>query len=94
MGKTRTAEEARANYIEHMGEPLGSVYHCLWQELAWLYSKWNEYVTLYGAKPSRLELLNDAAPHFFRVVQDALWEATILQIARLTDPPKSAGKED
>lgn len=92
MATTRTAEESKAHYIEKMGEALGSVYYCLWQELVWLFSKWNEYKTLYGTKPSRIELLNNAAPHFFRVVQDSLWEDTILHIARLTDPPKSMGK--
>lgn len=94
MGTTKTAEESRAHYIEKMGEELGSVYYCLWQELAWLSSKWNEYRTLYGTKPSRIELLNNAAPHFFRVVQDSLWEDTVLHIARLTDPPKSIGKDN
>jgi len=94
MATTRTAEESRADYIENMGEELGSVYYCLWQELAWLFSKWNEYKTLFGTKPSRIELLNNAAPHFFRVVQDSLWEDTILHIARLTDPPKSMGKDN
>lgn len=94
MGTSRTADESKIHYIEHMGEALGSVYYCLWQELAWLYSKWNEYETLYGTKPSRIDLLNKSAPHFFRVVQDSLWEDTILHIARLTDPPKSVGKEN
>jgi len=92
VGTTRTADEARDHYIEKMGESLGAIYHHLWQELAWLYAKWNEYVTLFGTKPSRVELVNNAAPHFFRVVQDALWEDTILHIARMTDPPKSTGK--
>lgn len=94
MATTRAAEESRVHYIENMGEKLGSVYYCLWQELAWLFSKWNEYKTLYGTKPSRIELLNNAAPHFFRVVQDSLWEDTILHIARLTDPSKSMGKDN
>jgi hypothetical protein len=39
-------------------------------------------------------LLNKAAPAFFRIVQDSLWEDTIIHIARLTDPPKSVGKEN
>ena len=94
MTITRTAEESRAHYIERMGEPLGGVYSCLWQELAWLYSKWNEFKTLFGTKRSRIDLLNNAAPHFFRVIQDSLWEDTILHIARLTDPPKSVGKDN
>jgi hypothetical protein len=89
---TRTAEEAKQNYIAAMGEPLGALFHSLWQELAWLYRKWDNYVQLYGSKASRVDLLNRSAPGFFRVAQDALWEGVLLHIARLTDPPQSVGK--
>jgi len=88
----RTASQAKADHIAAMGQPLGEQYSALWQELVWLYRIWGEYEDLYGTKPSRVELLNRAAGSFFRVVQDALWEQTLLHIARLTDPPRSAGK--
>jgi len=94
MGTTRTADEALAHYTQEMGETLGTVYHHLWQELARLFAEWNEYVTLYGTKSSRVDLLNNAAPYFFRVVQDSLWEDTILHIARMTDPSKTGKKEN
>lgn len=94
MSRNRTAEEVKQHYVEAMGKDLGSLYHALWNEVAWLYSKWMEYVELFGTKPSRIELLNKSASHFFRIVQDTLWEDCILHIARLTDPPKSAGKEN
>ena len=89
---TRTAEEAKESYIAVMGEPLGALFHSLWQELAWLFRKWDNYVALFGSKPSRVDLLNKSAPGFFRIVQDALWEGILLHIARLTDPPNSVGK--
>lgn len=89
---TRTAEEAKENYITVMGEPLGSLFHSLWQEVAWLFLKWDNYVELFGSKPSRVDLLNEAAPGFFSIVQHTLWEAILLHIARLTDPPNSRGK--
>ncbi|HET7286256.1 MAG TPA: hypothetical protein VFI71_02260, partial [Pyrinomonadaceae bacterium] len=41
---------------------------------------------------SRVALLNRAAPRFARLIQDTLWEDVVLHIARLTDPPQSAGK--
>jgi hypothetical protein len=88
----RTAAEAKADNIAVMGQSLGEQYSALWQELVWLYRVWGEYVELYGTKPSRVELLNRAAGSFFRVVQDGLWEQTLLHIARLTDPAMSAGK--
>lgn len=92
MGNHRTADETRQHHIESMGEPLGSLFNALWQEVAWLYRKWNEYVELYGNKPSRIDLLNKAAPSLFRIVQDSLWEDTLLHLARLTDPSNSSGK--
>jgi hypothetical protein len=87
-----TSDESRLRSIAAMGEPVGSIYSQLWQELAWLYRTWAEFVALFGTKESRVTLLNEAAPAFTRIVQDALWEGVILHIARLTDPPKSMGK--
>jgi hypothetical protein len=76
----RTAEEAKQDCIIAMGEPLGTLYHALWQEVAWLYVVWQEYVELYGSKPSRVDLLNEAAPLFLRITEDAIWDATILHM--------------
>jgi hypothetical protein len=53
---------------------------------------WAEYVELFGTKQERVELMNKAAPFFFSRIQDGLWDATLLHIARLTDPPKTSGK--
>ncbi len=77
-----------------MGKPLGTVFHALWQELAWLYTKWGEYVALYGTKSSRIDLMNRSAPRLFRIIQDTLWEETLMHIARLTDPPETGKKEN
>ncbi|SEH40384.1 hypothetical protein [Tardiphaga sp. OK245] len=90
---TRTAEEAKKHNIEKMGDPLGEQYSALWQEIVRLHSDWSEYVELFGKKPERITLLNQAASSFFRLVQDGLWEATLLHIARLTDPPNSLGQK-
>ncbi len=89
---TRTAAEARADYERVMGTELGAIYNALWQQLAWLHSKWAEYVDLFGTRESRVALMNEAAPRFFRIVQDSIWDDVLIHIARLTDPPKSAGR--
>ena len=94
MGGYFSDEEARLKHIMNLGDDLGSVYHELCGEVAWLYIKWEEYVQLFGKAPSRVDLLNSAAPLFFRIVQDSLWEDVLLHIARLTDPPRSAGKDN
>jgi HEPN superfamily AbiU2-like protein len=43
---------------------------------------------------SRIELVNKVAGHFFRVVQDSLWQDSLLNIARLTDSAKTIGKDN
>lgn len=91
---TQSAEQVRSECINRMGEPLGVRFHALWQEVAWIHAKWEQYVELFGSKPTRIDLLNRAAPFFFRVVQDSLWEDIILHIARLTDPPRTGTKEN
>lgn len=77
-----------------MGEPLGSVYSALWQAVVTIHAYWGEYVVIFGTKPERIELINRAAPAFFRMLQDELWESCLLHLARLTDPATSQGRKD
>lgn len=84
-----TAQESKVANIDAMGEPLGSVYSELWQEVAWIHQRWAHYVELFGTKPERIDLMNQAAPALFRTVQDTLFEAVLLHLARLTDPSKN-----
>jgi hypothetical protein len=88
----RSALETKSDNIALMGQALGALYSELWQDVARLHSDWEEYVVMFGTNPGRIDLLNRSAGHFFRVVQDSLWERTLLHISRLIDPPKSAGK--
>lgn len=98
MSRYSTAEEVKQEHIEKLGDNLGSLFHELSNEVAWLYIKWAEYVELFGKAPSRIDLLNQSAPLFFRIVQDSLWENVLLHITRLTDPPisgkKSSGRKN
>jgi hypothetical protein len=86
MSRHQTADEARAELEATLGSELGAALHELQQDLAWLHVKWKQYRELYGTKPERIKLLNDASPMFFRIVDDALWDDTLLHICRLTDP--------
>ena len=90
---TQTADESKAENIAKMGQPLGEQFSALWQEIAGLHSRWGEFVELYGSKKSRIDLLNQTAPAFFRFTQDALAEQTLLHISRLVDPPYSVGNK-
>lgn len=82
-------KEAKAENIRHMGDELGAQFSALWQEVANLHSKWSEFVELFGSKPARIDLLNQAAPAFFGMIQIVLWENILLGIARISDPPTS-----
>jgi hypothetical protein len=86
MTDFRTPEDVKAHYVERMGDELGRLFHELWQEVALLRIEWGEFIELFGEKPSRVDLMNEAAPAFFAMVQRLLWEETLLSITRLTDP--------
>lgn len=85
---------------DHFEEPrppvlngeLGELYRALWQEVAGLHVRWAHFVGLFGTSEERIALLNASASSIFRTVQDALWEALLLHLARLTDPPETARK--
>jgi hypothetical protein len=90
----QTAEEAKKATVAKMGEPLGELFSALWQDVAIIFVYWKEYVELFGTKPARIALLNQAAPAFFHMLQDQLWEMSLLHLARLTDPANSMGNPD
>jgi hypothetical protein len=90
----RNADEIEQENISKMGQELGALYSALCNELAVAHFYWHEYVELFGTKPERVELLNKAAPAFFRMLQDELWEMSLLYLARLTDPPKTLRQDD
>lgn len=94
MAEELSPEQVREKHIRDMGSELGPVYHKLSNEVAWLHAKWNQYRQLFGHSAKRVELLNKVGSHFFRIVQDALWDNIILHLARLTDPIKSSGRDN
>jgi hypothetical protein len=89
-----TPDELRDEHVSKLGPKLGPVYHALWKDVAWLNVTWHEYHEMFGTTPKRIDLLNSAAGLFFRIVQDLLWEQTLLHLSRLTDPPRSVGKNN
>lgn len=82
---THTSEELLQHYIDAMGDELGRMFHRFFNETAHLHVKWLEYVALFGTSEERVQLLNSAAPGFFRLVQDTLWDDVLLHICRLAD---------
>lgn len=86
------SQEMLQHYVEKMGTELGPLFQAASSELSWMHWRWKQFRILFGEKPARLELLNQAAPFFFHTVHESLLELTLLGIARLVGPPKSVGK--
>lgn len=83
------ADQVLEAYVKDMSSELGTLFDALSHELSWVHWRWNQYRILFGEKQSRIELLNESAPFFFRVIQNVLFEETLLGIARLIDPVDS-----
>ncbi|MGO9006198.1 MAG: hypothetical protein ACLQB4_10575 [Beijerinckiaceae bacterium] len=90
----RKGEAAKSHYIEKMGPELGTQFYHLWEEFLWLAIKWGEYIALFDTGPKCVDLLNEAAPTFFWMVEKVFWDDMLLHIARLTDPSESMGRKD
>lgn len=93
MAETFTAVQVRAKSIAAMPAPLGELHNALHNQIAWLHLKWKDFRGLYADTPATIALLNDAAPSFFHNLQRMMWEDVLLHLCRLTDRPKSAGKD-
>jgi hypothetical protein len=81
--------EVRKRYEKSLGVKLGSLFAELWQELVWLHTVWQEYRVIFATTPEQLDIANQAARSFFYTVQKTMWEAVLLHLARMTDPPQS-----
>jgi hypothetical protein len=93
MAEEHGPEEVKQRYMTAMGKDLGQLFYLLWNECAWIHWKWSENVILFGSKPERVDLLNQTAPAFFKLVQDVMWDDVLLHLCRLTDRAKSCGKD-
>ena len=88
-----TEEEQRADCVRAMGPELGGVFHELGRELSWLHIKWQQQVALFGTSEEHIDIANEAAASFFYIVQNSLWEDTLLHIARLTEKTETMGNK-
>jgi hypothetical protein len=94
MVEERSSKEILEQCVQDLGAELGGVYNGLSSEVSWAHAKWNQYRQLYARSPERVDLLNQAASHFFGVLQELLCEDVILHLARLTDPPQIGRKDN
>ncbi len=94
MGGKIIIEDNSDKFLTSMGKQLGQLFFALHKEIIWLNVKWKQFCSLYAHTPQRLTLLNETAALFFRIIQNVLWDDVLLHIARLTDSPKSMGKDN
>jgi hypothetical protein len=74
-----------------MGDDLGTLYYHLWQEVALLNVRWNNFRDLFTA-PKNIDVMNRTARRFFARLQQTLMSEVMLHLCRLTDPPRSSGR--
>jgi len=84
-----SSEELKRQYIEAMGDGLGSVFWTLHLHVSDLYLVWRQYEQLFAENEETVVLLNESAPTFFGVIQGQLWDSVMIGISRLTDPAKT-----
>lgn len=91
---SNSEQEVLARHRAQMGDALGELYFHLWKDLVWLHLSWREYRVLFGTSEETVELLNSVAPRFFYNLDYLMWHDALLRLTRLTDNPKSRGKEN
>lgn len=90
----RSSEDVERRYIDVMGPSLGLLYSRLWADCTHLHMTWGEYLVLFGTSEENVKLLNQAAPAFARMMQDALWENVLMHMCRLVDNRTTMGKDN
>jgi hypothetical protein len=94
MGKTFSARQIRNARRKGMPASLADLHFNLGQELSWVHAMWDDFSALYRTGKDTIDILNRAAPAFFSELQRLLWEDILLHLCRLTDPPKSCGRDN
>lgn len=94
MNRHQTFEEISCENELKLGPELGPLFTQLCQEIYWLQSIWNEFQELFAKSGKRVDILNESGSFFFYIVQTTMWNDILLRIRRVTDPKKSAGKDN
>ena len=76
-----------------MVETVEELLQAISEELGELHLKWLLFSQLYESEDV-VNLLTESAPTFFGTCQSVFLDNIILSISRLTDPPKTCGKEN
>lgn len=79
--------DMHAQYVQKMGEPLGTFTFYLTDDVGWLTLKWREFNHLFAS--GNIDLLNRVASNYFYYMLRLQFGDAVLHIAKLTDPPEN-----
>lgn len=73
---------------------LRNLFFAIDKEVKWLHMIWAYYIQLYQTKNEHYEIMKSIAPAFFKVIQNILFNEFVLTLNRLTDKPKTSGRDN
>jgi len=94
MNRKQAADEVKERFTDTFPEGAGELFYSLWTNVAHLHLNWKNYRALFGTSPERIQLLSWAASSFFGLLDGIVRHDVVLAISRLTDPPRSMGKDN
>ena len=94
MKRYTTSDELEKEILTAFPEGTGELFHELLTNVAHLHLNWKNYRSLFGTSPERIDLLKWVASTFFGLLDGILLHDVVLAIARLTDLPRTAGKDN
>lgn len=80
-------------YEDSLGREFSMIFHRLNNDWASALVRYKEFRELFGATEG-MDLVNAIGGGLFWDVQQLFWSDLMLRLTRLTDPPKSAGKDN
>ena len=94
MKRHLSPDEVKAEIIAAFPSDSGELFYELQNDVSNLLLNWQNYRSLYGTSPERIELLKWAAGIFFGLLDSTMRHDVLLRIARLTDPPATGRHEN
>ncbi len=89
----KSLSETYLHYTNAMGQELGETYLHIRNKIFEIACVWDQYETLFS-KIERVELLNQSCGLLTLNIQRTFLEHVLMGMCRLTDPPKSANREN
>jgi hypothetical protein len=87
-------DEARADYVNKLGDEFGNSYYHAHAEWCDLWLTWKQFKNLFCRGAERVDLINRSGAGFFERVERFFLDSVFLAICRLSDPVKTMGKEN